>query len=103
MSRGNCLPIRIHRRRTNRGHGSVHEEQSIRRVPASDAERKSVLSRARLTEVRKLDRLASMKAVPTPLSGVLLLKPKVFGDTRGFFLESYNERMMTDLGIRERF
>ncbi len=44
-----------------------------------------------------------MKAVPTPLSGVLLLEPKVFGDTRGFFLESYNERIMTDLGIRERF
>ena len=44
-----------------------------------------------------------MKAIPTSLSGVLLLEPKVFGDARGFFLESYNERIMADLGIRERF
>lgn len=38
-----------------------------------------------------------------PLPGVLLLEPKVFGDARGFFLESYNERSMADIGIRERF
>lgn len=44
-----------------------------------------------------------MKATLTPLSGVLLLEPKVFGDARGFFLESYNEQVMADLGIRERF
>ncbi len=29
---------------------------------------------------------------PTALSDVLLLEPKVFGDERGFFFESYNER-----------
>ena len=29
---------------------------------------------------------------PTPLDGVLVLEPKVFGDARGFFLESYNAR-----------
>jgi dTDP-4-dehydrorhamnose 3,5-epimerase len=44
-----------------------------------------------------------MKATRTPLSGLLLLEPKVFGDARGFFLESYNEREMADVGIRERF
>ena len=44
-----------------------------------------------------------MKATPTPLAGLLLLEPKVFGDARGFFLESYNEKVMADLGIRERF
>ena len=44
-----------------------------------------------------------MKTTPTPLAGVLLLEPKVFGDERGFFLESYNERVMAELGIRERF
>ena len=31
-----------------------------------------------------------MEAVRTKLEGVLLLKPKVFGDERGFFFESYN-------------
>jgi dTDP-4-dehydrorhamnose 3,5-epimerase len=44
-----------------------------------------------------------MKTTPSRLSGVLLLEPKVFGDERGFFLESYNEKVMADLGIRERF
>jgi dTDP-4-dehydrorhamnose 3,5-epimerase len=44
-----------------------------------------------------------MKATPTPLPGVLLLEPRVFADARGFFLESYNEEVMADLGIRERF
>jgi dTDP-4-dehydrorhamnose 3,5-epimerase len=44
-----------------------------------------------------------MNATPTPLPGVLLLEPKVFGDARGFFLESYNEKVMDGLGIKARF
>ena len=31
-----------------------------------------------------------MKVTPTALPGVLLLEPRVFGDDRGFFLESWN-------------
>lgn len=30
-----------------------------------------------------------MEIIQTPLSGVLLIKPKVFGDNRGFFFESF--------------
>ena len=44
-----------------------------------------------------------MKKIETSLSGVLLLEPRVFGDDRGFFLESYNERVFAELGIREKF
>jgi len=44
-----------------------------------------------------------MKATPTSLAGLLLLEPRVFGDSRGFFLESYNENNMADAGIRDRF
>lgn len=33
-----------------------------------------------------------MKVVPTALPGVLLMEPKVYGDPRGFFLESFNRR-----------
>ena len=33
-----------------------------------------------------------MKATLTPIPGVVLLEPRVFGDERGFFYESYNER-----------
>ncbi len=32
-----------------------------------------------------------MKVTPTAIPGVLILEPKVFGDERGFFLESYNQ------------
>ena len=33
-----------------------------------------------------------MQAIATNLPGVLILEPKVFGDSRGFFFESYNRR-----------
>ena len=44
-----------------------------------------------------------MKVTPTELTEVLLLEPRVFGDERGFFYESWNERSFADLGIKERF
>ena len=44
-----------------------------------------------------------MKKTETSLPGVLLLEPRVFGDGRGFLLESYNERVFTELGIHEKF
>jgi len=31
-----------------------------------------------------------VNVIQTPLPGVLVLEPKVFGDTRGFFVESFN-------------
>jgi dTDP-4-dehydrorhamnose 3,5-epimerase len=33
-----------------------------------------------------------MKAIATEIPGLLILEPKVFGDDRGFFYESYNRR-----------
>src|SRR5271165_418926 len=44
-----------------------------------------------------------MKIIQSTLPGVLILEPKVFGDARGYFLESYNERTLAEAGIRERF
>lgn len=44
-----------------------------------------------------------MKVIETPLRGVLVLEPEVFGDDRGFFLESYNEKVMRELGIGDKF
>ena len=44
-----------------------------------------------------------MKKLSTPLEGVFVLEPAVFGDARGFFLESYNERALAKAGIREHF
>jgi dTDP-4-dehydrorhamnose 3,5-epimerase len=44
-----------------------------------------------------------MNKLCTPLEGVFVLEPKVFGDGRGFFLESFNERVLRELGIEQRF
>ncbi len=33
-----------------------------------------------------------MKVIETAIPGLLILEPKVFGDARGFFMESYNAR-----------
>jgi dTDP-4-dehydrorhamnose 3,5-epimerase len=45
----------------------------------------------------------AMKKIPTSLPDVLVLEPRVFGDQRGFFLESYSEKVFAELGIRDRF
>lgn len=37
-----------------------------------------------------------MKVLPTELPGVLVMEPKVFGDARGFFLESFNRRVFRE-------
>lgn len=45
-----------------------------------------------------------MKVTPTALDGVLVIEPKVFEDARGFFLESYNERVFAEAtGVSPRF
>ena len=41
-----------------------------------------------------------MKAIPTPIADVLLIEPAVFGDARGFFYESWNERRFDELAAR---
>jgi dTDP-4-dehydrorhamnose 3,5-epimerase len=37
-----------------------------------------------------------MLGTPTAIPGVILLEPKVFGDDRGFFYESYNQKVFND-------
>ncbi|MCZ4324377.1 dTDP-4-dehydrorhamnose 3,5-epimerase [Pseudomonas anguilliseptica] len=37
-----------------------------------------------------------MQAIKTELPGVLILEPKVFGDQRGFFFESFNARAFAE-------
>lgn len=38
-----------------------------------------------------------MRLVPTAISDVWIVEPKVFGDARGFFYESFNERLWREL------
>lgn len=45
-----------------------------------------------------------MKVIQTEIHDALILEPKVFGDARGFFLESYNKRVLAEAaGIRAEF
>jgi len=45
----------------------------------------------------------SLKKIPTSLPGVFVLEPRVFGDERGFFFESYNQQNMAKVGIVDTF
>jgi dTDP-4-dehydrorhamnose 3,5-epimerase len=40
-----------------------------------------------------------MKIIETAIPGVLLIEPKMFGDSRGFFLETFNVARYADAGI----
>ena len=45
-----------------------------------------------------------MKVVATAIPDVLILEPKVFGDERGFFFESFNARKFAELtGVKTEF
>ena len=44
-----------------------------------------------------------MKIENTHVEGVLLIKPDVFGDSRGYFQESWNERRYAELGFEHQF
>lgn len=44
-----------------------------------------------------------MKVIETKLSGVLIIKPEVFGDSRGFFKESFQTERYREIGIEYDF
>lgn len=45
-----------------------------------------------------------MKVIPTKIPEVLLIQPKVFGDERGFFFESFNKKQFEEVtGITAEF
>jgi dTDP-4-dehydrorhamnose 3,5-epimerase len=45
-----------------------------------------------------------MNVIPTAIPDVLILEPKVFGDSRGFFFESYNEKAFREAtGVTAHF
>lgn len=45
-----------------------------------------------------------MNVLPTEIPEVLILEPRVFGDERGFFMESYNEQVFAEkTGLQLKF
>lgn len=50
-----------------------------------------------------MERAGKFTVLATPLAGVRVLEPRVFGDSRGFFLESYNRAELAPAGIEAEF
>lgn len=44
-----------------------------------------------------------MKKIETELPGVVIVEPQVFGDQRGYFMETYNKQAFAELGITTEF
>jgi len=40
-----------------------------------------------------------MEIIKTPLEGLLVIKPKIFGDDRGYFFESWSKKSFTEVGL----
>lgn len=44
-----------------------------------------------------------MKVIETKLPGVLIIEPAVFGDARGFFIETWNQKRYAEIGLSASF
>lgn len=44
-----------------------------------------------------------LKKIETGIKGLYILEPKVFGDNRGFFMETWNQEEFKNLGIEMEF
>ena len=44
-----------------------------------------------------------MNVIKTAIPGVLIIEPKVFGDARGFFAETFHVKRYADIGIAQPF
>ena len=45
----------------------------------------------------------NFEVVETSIKGLVIIQPKVFGDERGFFLETYNKKSFEELGLTMEF
>lgn len=44
-----------------------------------------------------------MNIIQTPLKDAVIIEPKVFGDTRGFFMETWNQQAFANAGLNLNF
>ena len=49
------------------------------------------------------ENMSSLQRLETALPGVIELRPKMFRDARGFFVETYNRMKLAELGITDDF
>ncbi|WP_445263732.1 dTDP-4-dehydrorhamnose 3,5-epimerase [Rhodohalobacter sp. 8-1] len=44
-----------------------------------------------------------MEVIKEPIPGLLIIKPKVFEDERGFFMETWQKKLYKEIGIKDDF
>lgn len=44
-----------------------------------------------------------MNIIPTPLQDAVIIEPRVFGDARGFFMETWNQQAFANAGLTLNF
>ncbi len=47
--------------------------------------------------------MADIKVIETAIRDLLIIEPRVFGDSRGYFMETYNEEAFTKEGLHKKF
>ncbi len=47
--------------------------------------------------------MADIKVIETPIEGLVVIEPQVFGDDRGYFMETYNKEVFNDHGLDMEF
>ncbi len=93
LRRGDRLAPGIHRRRPAARTRQTAREERLWRIPG-DASSGTALNR---------EAAASMNFRETPIDGVLLIEPQVFGDSRGFFMETWHAEKFAAAGIEATF
>lgn len=47
--------------------------------------------------------MGNFKFIETKISGVYVIEPKIFGDNRGYFMETYNRKHFAEIGLNMNF
>ena len=47
--------------------------------------------------------MGQIKVTPAPIKGLFVIEPTVHGDSRGYFMETYSLRDMTEAGLNMNF
>src|SRR5699024_6092886 len=89
LAGGDCLPNGLYRRRPGPRAGTTVTENQLRTIPDPTTRREYLLT--------------PMEFLLTRIPDVILIKPKIHGDPRGFFLESWQKTRFTEAGIEADF
>src|SRR5919199_3359398 len=107
LPRRDRLPHGVHRRRAGDPSGPAPQEEQLRPVPARDDRGRGTapqraLLRRRAPAARE-ERSSPLNVTETRLPGVVVVEPRVFGDERGFFMETWNAARYEEAGLPTRF